>query len=290
VGFGISSGLLIYNGKELVNALIYFAIIVVLPFFFSLLSIIGLIFRKNLELLELSYLFGVFFSVGALVSLLFMVTTQDIAFGWATTLNIKPQSLSSFLNTIALWKGICNSCVVDEHLSLISQFVRLGGKIEASKITYAKELGAWWKFLAFAIVTYGIIFRSLLFIIVKILKPKTIKIVSQKNQEKLDEASLQYNNKIDAKELKSREFRVFKYYCDCNLKSSSNAKDIVVCVKSWEPPILDFFDYLEELQARNKDAKISIFLTGLNDKVKQKDIEIWQRKLNELNLNYEVIV
>jgi len=288
--------LLIYSGKELVNSLIYLGVVVFLPFIFSFFSIFTLIFKreqKSLEALGISYLFGVFFSLGALASLLFIVTTQDLAFGWATTLDIKANELSNFLNVIAIWKSFCSSCVVDEHLAKISEFIRLGGTISKEQIANAKELGSWWKFLAMAILTYGVIFRGLLYIVVKLLtKEQKVKIISDKNEENLEEISSEYSNKITQDELKNRAFRVVPYYINIpkNLKSSLDAKDIVVVVKSWEPPILDFFDFLEELKESNKSVKISIFLMGLDGKVKEEDIDIWVRKLNELNLNYEIVV
>lgn len=270
--------------------------VVFLPFIFSLFSIFGLIFKreqKSLEALSISYLFGIFFSTGALSSLLFIVTTQDLAFGWATTLDIKASELSSFLNAIAIWKSFCSSCIVDEHLAKISEFIRLGGAVSKEQIKNAKELGSWWKYLSMAILTYGVIFRGLLYLTVKLLtKEQRVKITSDKNEEKLEDIPNSYDNKIALKDLNNRLYRVVSYYTDApdTLKDTPDAKDIVVVVKSWEPPILDFFDFLEELKDTNKDAKISIYLAGLNGKAKEQDVDIWIKKLNELKLNYEVIL
>ena len=270
---------------------------VVLPFIFSLFSIFTLFYKRDkneLEALKYSYLFGTFFSIGALVSLLFNVTTQDLAFGWATTLDIKASELSNFLNSLAIWKIFCSECTIDEHLANISKFVRLGsGGVSKDKIAYANELGSWWKFLALSIVFYGIIFRGALYLIVKYFSSKesSIKIESEKNRESLEEISNEYSNISSIDETKSREFRVIPYHIDIpkNLEPSENAKDILVVVKSWEPPILDFFDYLEELEEENSGSKIAIYLAGLKGRAKDEDIDIWKRKLNELNLNYELI-
>ncbi len=296
VGFSLSGGLLIYNGNELVNSLIYLALVVALPFVFSLLSIFSLLFKKDAkskEALGLSYLFGTFFSIGALLSLLFIVTTQDIAFGWATTLDIKPNELSSTLSAIAIWKSICSSCVVDKHLADVSQFIRLGGAVSAEQIKNAKELGSWWKFLAIAIATYGVVFRGLLFIITKLFSSKKeVKIVSQENQESLREFSKNYANKTTLQELNSRAYRAIGYHINIpqSLNNQEQASDIVVAVKSWEPPILDFFDYIQELKEKNTNSKISIYLAGLKGNATSEDIDIWLKKLNELKLNYEVVV
>jgi hypothetical protein len=283
---------LVYSGKELVNSLIYLSLVVIIPFLFSLFWIISL-FKKVNETILLSYLFGLFFSIGALISLLFIVTTQDLAFGWATTLNIKPKELSNALNYIAIWKDICSSCIVDEHLAKISNFIRLGEAVSKEQIKNAKELGSWWKFLAMAILTYGVLFRAVLLVIAKMLSNrKKVKIVSEKNQEVLEDYSSSYANKITQQELNKKEYKTVGYYINIPpyLKNNNKAKDIVVVVKSWEPPILDFFDYLDELKEQNKDAKISIFLAGLNGKAKDEDVDIWLKKLNELKLDYEVVV
>ena len=298
IGFSVSSGLLIFNGKELVNALIYIGVIVAIPFLLSVVSFVRLFFTKsNLELegFRVSFLFGTFFSLGALLSLLFIITTSDIAFGWATTLDIKAKSLSNALNAFAIWKSFCSSCEISQHLVELSQFNRLGFAVSKEQIAHAKELGSWWRYLAMLILTYGVIFRAILYFIAKSfkIKPKDILFQAEDNKESLEEISTNYINRTSLKELQNREFRLLGYYVDTNnleLKGSEDAKDIVVAVKSWEPPILDFFDYLEELQDSSSGSKISIYLVGLNGDAKSKDVDIWLRKLNELKLNYEVIV
>ncbi len=294
IGFSVSSGLLFYSGKKLVNSLIYLAIVVFIPFIFSTLSLFTLFFKRKkykLESLKISYIFGIFFSIGAISSLLFLVVTQDLAFGWATTLDIKPSELSNLLDKIAIWKNFCPKCIVDEKLVELSQFTRLGGAITKEQIHNAKELGNWWRYIAMAILFYGVLYRAILLFIAKILqKEKTLKIVSDKNQERIDEFSSEYKNRISLQDLKSREFKAIGYYIDVpkELNSIDESDNLVVVVKSWEPPIMDFFDYLEELKKEYK--KITIYLVGLKGKANKSDVDIWLRKLNELNLDYEVAI
>ena len=71
---------------------------------------------------------------------------------------------------------------------------------------------------------------------------------------------------------------------------NEGAKDIAIVVKSWEPPIMDFFDFAKELEEQNRDSKIVIYLLSLNGKAKSEDIDIWSKKIKELNLDYEVAV
>jgi len=268
--------------------------VVFIPFTLSLLSLFTLFLKRDrakLEALGVSYLFGVLFSIGALLSIIFTVTTQDLAFGWATTLDINSTSLSTFLNKLAFWKSFCSSCTISEHLAQISEFRRLGGAVTKEQIDNAKELGSWWKFIALSILFYGVVFRGVLYLITKyFIKDKSdIKIVAQDNEDSVVEFDNNYSNKIAKEELHANNYRVVGYNTNIpsDLKSIDDAADIVVVVKSWEPPILDFFDYLEELKEDSK-GEIIIYFKGLNSKPKDEDIDIWLRKLNELKLNYKV--
>lgn len=295
VGWGLSTTLLLYNGKELVNALVYLFFVVILPFCFSVASLFWLIRdRKSLKALRSSYLFGLFFSFGALASLLLTITVKDIAFGWATTLAVTPQELTSLLKPFAVWGKLCSSCTVSVDLAQASQFNRLGGTISSQQIANAKMLGEWWRFLALGIVVYGVLFRLILWVITLLLSKKRATLfVGEANPEVVIEQSANRAHK-GANVLQNRKFRLLGYHIDnlesIGAKSSPSAKDIVVAVKSWEPPLLELFDYLAQLQKENPQSKISLYLLGLEgNKAKQSDIEIWQNKLAEFDLKYEVV-
>jgi len=299
LGASLSGGLLIYSGKELVNVLVYFAFVVAIPALLSIFGFIVYFFFKHsntkLEALKNSSLAGVFFSIGALLSLLITISTKDIAFGWATTLNIEPNELKSLLDAIAIWKPICSNCVPDTNLIELSRYSRLGSGVTKEQISNAQLLGQWWKFLALSIATYGIALRAILFLIANILpkEKESVKFSSNVAKEEFEQLDSSYENRADISSLKGRDFKLLGYHFDTSnlgLKSNDNSNNIVVATKSWEPPIMDFFDYLEELEEENPNAKISILLIGLNSKPKKQDIDIWTRKLKELNLNYEVIV
>ncbi len=298
LGASLSSGLLLYSGKELVNVLVYFAFVVAIPALLSIFGFIVYFFFKHsntkLEALKSSSLTGVFFSLGALLSLLITIATKDIAFGWATTLNIQPSELKSVLDSIAIWKAFCTNCVPDTHLIELSRYSRLGSSVTKEQIANAQLLGQWWKFLALSIVVYGVALRGILFAIANILpkQKESVEFSSNIAKEEFEQLDSSYENRADFSSLKSKEFKLVGYHFDSSkldLNSSDNSDNIVVATKSWEPPIMDFFDYLEELQDENPNAKISILLVGLNGKPKSQDVDIWTRKLKELNLNYEVI-
>jgi len=295
LGFVASGGLLLYSGKELVNIFIYFAFIVLIPALLSLFSFVSYFFVRGsskLEGLKLALLGGTLFSLGALISLVLTITTKDIAFGWATTLNIDAMALKSLLDKIAIWKSFCNSCTPSQELIELSRYNRLGSAVSKEQIEHALTLGQWWKFLALSIVFYGVILRGTLFAIAKILspkEPKKIQFDSAIKGENFEQIDNSYANRSSMQSLKDRDFKLIGYHYDVsklNLPSNPQAQNVVLAVKSWEPPIMDFFDYLEEFNTAN----ISILLVGLNGKAQQKDVDIWIRKLKELNLNYEVIV
>ena len=299
LGATLSSALLLYSGRELVNVLVYFTFVVAIPALLSFFGFIVYFFFKHsnykLEALKSSSLAGVFFSLGALLSLLVTIATKDIAFGWATTLNIQPRELKSLLDSIAIWKDFCRNCVPDTHLIELSRYSRLGSSVTKEQIANAQLLGQWWKFLALSTIVYGVALRAIIFAISNILpkQKESVEFISNIEKEEFKQLDSSYGNRADFLSLKSKEFKLLGYHFDTSklgLNSSENSSNIVVATKSWEPPIMDFFDYLEELQEDNPNAKISILLVSLNDKIKNQDVDVWTRKLKELNLNYEVIV
>lgn len=293
-GFSLSGGLLLYSGKELVNVLIYFTFVIAIPAFVSIGSFLLFLIKKDyskVQALRLSLLSGVFFSFGALSSLVLTITTQDIAFGWSTTLNIDAKSLKSILEKIAFWGSFCSSCTIDEKLIELSRYTRLGVGVTKEQISNAILLGQWWKFLAMSILVYGIFLRGLLYLLTFIFKEYKIAITSNIQKEEF-KAQSQKAKIVNSNTLKGK-FRVVPYNIDnfnIDLPSNDDAKDIAIVVKSWEPPIMDFFDFAKELQEENKNSKIVIYLLGLNGKAKSEDIDIWSKKIKELNLNYEVVV
>jgi hypothetical protein len=141
---GLLSGitLLSYSGQEPVNVVYFIAIVIFLPLFTMMLSLISM-FRANSaqsllvhlspsywmeKILKLfpnkvhkdirdikinplllnwivirrSQCIALFFSIGILLALLAVVITQDVAFAWSTTLQITPEMFYGFLNSLAL--------------------------------------------------------------------------------------------------------------------------------------------------------------------------------------------
>ena len=286
-GFLASLGALNYSGKSLVNVLYFLFFIVFVPFIFSLGTIV---FKRAYKSGSIG---GLLFSVGAFIGLIITISTRDIAFGWATTLNISAEDFHSFLSSIAIWKGFCNSCVPSIDLIELSRISRLGSGVSLEQIKHAVELGQWWKFLAMSLLIYGILWRFLVYMISLFMKPKAINIdiISPKTEPKFEQIDNSYSNKSSFETLKGRDFKLIGYNVDINtlaLVSNDNAKDIVVAIRAYEPPLLEVFDDIDDIISQAK-GRVSLLLVGLHGRAKESDVDIWVRKLKELKYDLEVI-
>jgi hypothetical protein len=270
-GVTLSSGLLSFERDGYVNVFYFLAFVVVIPFFISLFS---LLFKRAYKVSSLG---GVFFSLGALFSILFIFAFKFVAFGWSSTMDISADGFYHFLSYFAFWKVFCPKCVPSLELVKLSHYPFVK---DIDKVV----LGGWWKFLAMSVFVYGVLFRFLIYLFSLFIKPKNIEFVSKSDEEEFKEVEIDFENKSEVESLKDRKFRLLGYYVDMDkldIKSFDDAKDIVIAVKSYEPPIMDFFDYLDEVMEENPTSKISLLMIGL-EKPQEKDVDMWIRKLNEL--------
>jgi hypothetical protein len=135
-------GLLSYNGQEPVNVIYFMAMVIFLPLFTILLTLLSMLrvrsaqsvlvhlspafwmekilallpgqIQENIQafkinpllanwvIIKRSQMIALFFSLGLLFALLGGVVTKDIAFAWSTTLHITPETFHDFLRTVAL--------------------------------------------------------------------------------------------------------------------------------------------------------------------------------------------
>ena len=192
LGVITSIGLLSYNGNQPVNILYFIFVIVIVPIFSILFSTYSLIyFTKDITQLIVfqrwQYLTLIFY-ISLFLSFMLLITTQDIAFLWSTTLNISSNEFYNIISIISYpWSLIYNNLV---SLELIenSQYYRLGGELNQNIVANASLLGEWWKFLAMSIIVYGISLRAI-FIIVsnKILNQKLSNLINIKASNILNE-------------------------------------------------------------------------------------------------------
>jgi len=106
------------------------------------------------------------FSLGLFLALLGIVASQDIAFGWSTTLQVTAEGFHQFLSMVALpWSTFLPEAVPSLALIEESHYFRLGGKLSSQMIDKAALLGEWWKFLAMTTLTYALVLRFIFFLL-----------------------------------------------------------------------------------------------------------------------------
>jgi len=212
LGVGVGAGLLSYSGNKPVNVIYFLAMVVVVPMLSAIFSLWAMFVSSNdTPLLYLSPAFwlemlfdrfvskdakrpsldtnvaknliikkaiglSIIFYIGVGLALVWVVSTQDIAFAWSSTLDISSVEFASWLDMIAYpWSTFLPQATIDANLVEVSRYFRLGGEIPTDMLTHANMLGAWWKFLAMATLVYAILFRVLLYIIATIRLNSAIK-------------------------------------------------------------------------------------------------------------------
>lgn len=111
--------------------------------------------------------FGVAFNLAALGAILTAVSLSDVAFAWATTLDLEPAGLSAAVEALALpWSGLWPAAVPDPALVEATRYSRLEGAYAGATGGRAPDpsaVGDWWRFLVMAVAVYGLAPRLLLY-------------------------------------------------------------------------------------------------------------------------------
>ncbi len=369
LGMLTAAGLLTYNGSAPVNLLYFLLFALVLPLLGSLLSLIALLRTPNRHAVrfdadaifqrlfafisrrrplpedalpaELARLYGLMhsqrlallFSSGMLLSLLVLVASTDIAFGWGTTLQLSPQTFSRWIGTLALpWKTWLPDAVPSAELVAHSRFFRLGGTLEPSLVAHAAELGAWWRFLAMTLLVYAVVPRLLLWLFARYrfgralrqamlsldgvpellaqmreplvlmhaeetetpLQPHPRSFVGTKQRQKrydtvlgwaleraeIAEALRRYA--VETPSIREAGGRCSPAHDRETVQHCQG--DAAVFVKAWEPPTMDFVDFLLDL-AHSGIRSVDLFLLGQDGEPQPQEREIWNAKIGALGLN-----
>ena len=273
------------------------------------------------------------FSVGLVFSLLFVVVVKDIAFGWSTTLNITPVDFQAFISTIAiLWRDIIPSAVPNLELVEMSQYFRLGERLDTELVGNASKLGGWWQFLAMATLVYAIGLRILFwfisnygfkkrlkkefmllgdtllkefntpFVSTEALKrEKHLAITEDSNLQVQDFVHRSYHNILgwnfslneillanDSKEISSTTIASIggnNTFLEDEDEAKKMRQTVLFYVKSWEPPTMDFVDFLELLIESKKVDGVHIYPLGTVGRYYEsdaKDVTVWKRKVQGL--------
>ncbi|MGM0453044.1 MAG: DUF2868 domain-containing protein [Thermodesulfobacteriota bacterium] len=104
---------------------------------------------------------GIFFNIGILAAMLLRVTITDLAFGWQSTLQPDAETVYRIVDAISLpWSWFSAPPAAHPTMEQIagSQMVLKEGIYHMA----TPDLVAWWPFLCFAILFYGLLPRAML--------------------------------------------------------------------------------------------------------------------------------
>jgi hypothetical protein len=287
--------------------------------------------------------FSFLFALGVFLALVLTVISKDIAFAWSSTLEIDPIAFQGVLAVLATpWQSFFPSAVPSLELVELSHYFRLGDKLDVNMVQNADKLGAWWKFLAMATLTYALLLRLLFWFIMKtgfkgqlkkevmalsgvkkILKEFSTPFVSTQSvkheqhlelkeedtllvSEMFSEAYasllawnyaektlllLQDHNKIEAQNISVVGGRN-SFSEDMNIVKKLEGK-ILLYVKAWEPPTMDFMDFLADIVERKEVTLVEVCPLGTaseNYSSKMSDLKMWLNKLEQISsVKLEVI-
>jgi len=191
------SGLMVINGQQPINVLLFLALFIGSQWLILLLTLIvaaatgagwqlpaSLINPARLLLHKLSsqfnqgphhdyftelwrwallrwgQLFGVAFNIGGLVAFVLILSFTDRSFGWGSTLSISDQWMHNLSSTLSWpWHNWLPAAVMDQATVLATRFSPLQVQFTAEQL---EAMRLWWPFLFCVIILYGLVPRLLL--------------------------------------------------------------------------------------------------------------------------------
>ncbi|CAA6816136.1 MAG: Unknown protein [uncultured Sulfurovum sp.] len=280
-------------------------------------------------------LFSFLFALGLFVSLVLNVISKDIAFAWSSTLEVDPVAFQSLLSMLATpWQSFFPSAVPSVELVEVSHYFRLGEKLDANMIQNADKLGAWWKFLAMATLTYALFLRLLFWFwtytgFQRQLKKEFLALVEVKqllfefNTPYVSTQAQSVEQHLDISEqelISTNSSFAMEYHAvlgwnytesslllikDCFTVGSTESyvlggrntfvedqeiistlkEKVLLYVKAWEPPTMDFMDCLDDILNKQELLAVDICPLGTasNNYVSQEhDLNVWLKKLEQV--------
>lgn len=117
----------------------------------------------RLVLLTWGQIFGVFFNLGALTSLLLILLVVDRSFGWSSTIDISADGLHSVLDWMAKpWAWWLPEATVGRELVTATRYQSLQTEFGTAQVAAMRE---WWPFLFACIAFYGLLPRLILWML-----------------------------------------------------------------------------------------------------------------------------
>jgi len=304
-----------------------------------------------------SQLFSVWFNIGVLAAVSYLISFSDLAFAWSTTLNLDSAGFHRALQALSWpWHSVLPDAVPSPELIEISRYYRLeDGSLGASGAAPARaaQLGGWWPFLLAAIVCYGLLPRLLTLLVSwlrfrhhlskalpriagapELLARMNSPLVStaarqperpfrgvSSNDSPLQETAIagtrctvidwsgavgrgDDRQALEAR-LRTMGIEPLEFLAAGGARSTQqdNATIALLCrdagagvaviTRGWEPPLLEFVDFLHSVRARcSAQQAVIVLLWGGPDGVAERDRETWRsmlRQLKDPDLHLEVI-
>ena len=108
------------------------------------------------------------YHAGILITFLLLISFQDLAFGWSSTLTFETQSIHRLTQWMSWpWHNLVPQAVPDLSLIDASRYFRIHTQAPALSVETAQELGFWWQFVVLSILVYGVFPRFILWAICK---------------------------------------------------------------------------------------------------------------------------
>lgn len=125
----------------------------------------------------LTQVFAVWFNIGVLTATLLRIIGSDLAFGWQSTLQLSAAAVHKGV----VWLALPWSRLVPEHIAHPSL-----AQIEGSRIILkdgigqlsSPDLAAWWPFLCFSVLVYGLLPRIVFLTAAVVMKKRALRRVS----------------------------------------------------------------------------------------------------------------
>jgi hypothetical protein len=283
--------------------------------------------------IERAQMMAWWFAVGLLMALVTIVATRDVAFAWSTTLSVAPERFHALIEAIAWpWRAWLPSAVPSEALIEQSQYYRLGGALDTQMVHRAAALGAWWRFLAMATLTYAVMLRASVWGVARVglrrtlerslmslpgvetllmqMKTPLITTVSSETEPRFVPTQEGYARcaRPDAVldmamgwAMKDAEIAVMLDALGVDAAAIERvggvrtleedaaaiqraAGNVLLLVKGWEPPTMDWVDFVSELTSvAHRVWIVPIGTPDQQHRASAADVAVWERKLTELN-------
>jgi hypothetical protein len=267
------------------------------------------------QLIVFSQWMTIGFFAGALGTTLVLVALTDIAFGWSTTLEVDALGVHRAVEAIALpWATWLPSAMPDASLVVESRFYRLVEEYDRAQVA---RLGDWWPFVMMTTLVWGLLPRVLALGVarwrlhaaerallldhpgvtalldrltapeVAFLTDAEFSRVAQESPQHpssrpLEAEALHISWNHAGNEFDSESLDVGAWQTDDEQRTllerdAAGAHRIVVFTKSWEPPLLDFFDFLGVLRRTVGDSvSVRVVPIGLEaGPATSADLDVW---------------